>query len=97
MLKHNDVSLKEALMAYINSSEKLKRKLYQTKIKMHWEKTMGTPILRYTTEINLRRRKLYVHISSAALRQELSMGKEKLLKIMNDSLGEAYLEEVIIK
>ena len=97
MLKHNDITLKEALLAYINSSEKIKRKLYQTKIKMHWEKTMGKPILKYTTALNLRKKKLYVHISSAALRQELSLGRDKLLKIMNDSLGEEYLEEVIIK
>ncbi len=93
----NELSLKQAILAYINASEKLKSKLYLTKVKIHWETAMGTPIMKYTTDIHLRKKKLYVHIDSAPLRQELAMNAEKILTILNESLGENYLEEVIIR
>jgi hypothetical protein len=38
-----------------------------------------------------------VDIDSAALRQELSFGRDKILKMINQELGEQYLEEVIIR
>ena len=58
---------------------------------------MGTVVNNYTTEIKLRRKKLYVSISSAPLRQELSYGKEKIIKMFNEELGGDYIEDVIIR
>lgn len=92
----NQVSLKDALKEMLEVY-RLKAKLNQTKINAVWAKLMGTAISRYTSEIKLRRNKLYITIDSASLRQELSFGKEKILKIINEELGENYIEEVIIR
>ena len=43
------------------------------------------------------RKKLYITVDSAPLRQELSYGREKIKKVMNEELGEDYIEEVIIR
>ncbi len=95
MKRHNDQKIDEVLKEMMNS-KRLKPKLHQAKIKMVWEELMGPSISKYTTEISLRRNKLYVNISSAPLKQELSFGKEKIKKIMNETLGEAYIEDVVI-
>lgn len=92
----NQVSLKEALKEMLEVY-RLKAKLNQTKINAVWSKLMGSSISKYTREIKLRRNKLYITIESASLRQELSFGKEKLIKIINDELGEDYIEDVIIR
>lgn len=75
---------------------RLKSKLNQARIRSHWEKLMGPSIMRYTREIKMGRKKLYIYMDSAPLRQELSMGKEKIRKMLNEALGEEYIEEVII-
>ncbi|MBX2877148.1 MAG: DUF721 domain-containing protein [Saprospiraceae bacterium] len=92
----NQVSLKEALKEMLEVY-RLKAKLNQTKINAVWSKLMGSSINKYTREIKLRRNKLYITIESASLRQELSYGKEKIIKIINEELGENYIEEVIIR
>ncbi len=92
----NQVSLKDALKEMLEVY-RLKAKLNQTKINAVWIKLMGTSINKYTREIKLRRNKLYITIESASLRQELSFGKEKIIKIINEELGENYIEDVIIR
>ena len=92
----NQVSLKDALKEMLEVY-RLKAKLNQTKINAVWGRLMGKSISRYTSDIKLRRNKLYVTIESASLRQELSFGKEKIIKIINEELGENYIEDVIIR
>ncbi len=93
---NNELSLKEALKAMIDHY-RLKGKLNQSRIRLLWEKLMGPTIAGYTSEIRLNHHKLYLTIESASLRQELSYGKEKIKKILNEELGEDYIQEVVIR
>ncbi len=93
---HNEFTLKEALRAMIDQY-RLRGKLNQNRIQNLWEKLMGPSIAGYTREIRLANNKLYLTIESAALRQELSYGKDKIKKILNEELGEEYIREVIIR
>lgn len=94
--KHNDVTLKEALKMLIQSY-KLKGGYYQTKISKIWADKMGSQINKYTVSMNLRKKKLFVTINSAPLRQELSMGKSKIIKMLNEELEENFIQDIIFK
>lgn len=96
MAGHNDKILKDVLREMLDQY-KYKGKLYQANIRQFWRENMGTSINAYTKEIKLRGRKVYITIESAALRQELSYGREKLKNVFNRLLGEPYIEEVIIR
>ncbi|MEM1324871.1 MAG: DciA family protein [Bacteroidota bacterium] len=93
----NELTLKEAMQAFVNSSKKLKKRLYQAKVEQYWQDTMSPAIIRYTKEIKVYRGKLYISITSAPLREELMYGKEKILALMNEHLGENYLSAVVIR
>lgn len=92
----NETTLKEALKAMLEHY-KLKGKLNQSKIRHHWEEMMGPSIANYTQDIRLQKGKLYIVINSAPLRQELSYGKEKIKRLLNEELGEEAIKEVIIR
>ncbi len=92
----NEKTMKEALMAMVEHY-RLKSKLTQVSVQKVWETTMGEVIARHTTEIKVRRRKLYITIDSAPLRQELFYGRETIKNIMNDKLGEDFIEEVEVR
>jgi|AntRauTorckE5430_2_1112549.scaffolds.fasta_scaffold04665_3 predicted nucleic acid-binding Zn ribbon protein len=92
----NDMPLKDILKQFTNS-KKIKKQLTKTKIISLWGRIMGPTIEQYTKKIELNRGTLFLTIESAALRQELSYGKEKIQKILNEELGEAYITEVIIR
>jgi hypothetical protein len=45
----------------------------------------------------LRGKTLYVHLTSAPLREELSYGKEKILKYLNDVLGSDEIQKIVLR
>ena len=96
MKKHNDQKIKDVLKALADQRQ-LKGKLRLTKIRSSWSELMGPTISGYTTDINLRKNTLYITLNSAPLKQELSMGKEKIKRLLNETLGEEFLEEVVIR
>jgi predicted nucleic acid-binding Zn ribbon protein len=76
---------------------RLKNRLNQTKIQQLWSSVMGNSISRHTSDLKVRKNKLYITIESAPLRQELAFGRDKIRRMMNQELGEEYLEEVVIR
>ena len=94
-MRNNNVTLKEALDQMVKDL-KLKPKLDEARIKTCWLELMGKPIAKYTTEVSLKRGKLYVKIESAALKQELSFSRDKIKDLFNRELGEDIIKDVLI-
>jgi len=66
-------SLKSVLNNLIDKNS-LNDGLNNVKIQSLWKKTMGGNVNSYTTDIYLKKKTLYVSLSSSVLRQELSYG-----------------------
>ena len=66
---------------------RLSSKLNEVHVVTAWDKVMGAAVARYTTEIYIKNRILFVRMNHAALRQELSYGKDKIIKMLNDEVG----------
>ena len=96
MRNTNEQSLKQVLKDMVETY-RLRSRLNQTKIRSIWEHLMGSAIAKYTTDIKIRRNKLYLTIESAPLRQELSFGKEKIVTMINQELGEDFIQDVVIR
>jgi len=94
--KYNDKKLVDILKDVV-AENKWKGKLYQTTVKEIWLKEMGVNVAQFTKEVKLRGKKLFISISSASLRQDLSYSKDKIKNVMNEGLGEEYIEEVVIR
>jgi len=66
----------------------------QIRAKEAWQQVMGNGVQAYTTSVKLKNEVLVVHLSSSVLREELSYGKDKIIKMMNESLGETLIKKV---
>lgn len=86
-----------AVLQQITAQKKLAKGLNQVKIKQAWEATVGANVSQYTQEISLRGKTLYIQLTSAPLREELSYGKEKILKHLNDALGSEEIQKIILR
>ena len=64
------------------------------RIQENWSSIMGENISAYTKEVSLQQDVLIVKLSSSVLRQELSYGKEKIVKMINKSLGEDKIQDI---
>jgi len=87
-------SLKECIEELL-SSYKLKGKLNQTHVVTSWEKIMGSPIAKRTVNVFFQDKKLFVKLNSAPLKHELSMSKSKIIKMLNEDVGENLIEDVV--
>ena len=61
-----------------------------------WDKLMGPSVTKYTVKIEVEKRILFVKLSNAALKQELSYARQKIKKMLNDGVGEEVLLDVRI-
>lgn len=96
MQKSNNQSIQEAIDALLRTYG-LDGKMREVRLVSSWEKVMGKMIARHTREIFIRERKLFVKVDSAALREELSFAKEKLVKMLNEEAGGSVIDEVILQ
>ncbi len=61
-----------------------------------WDKLMGPSVTKYTVNIEVEKRVLFVQLNNAALKQELSYGREKIKNMLNKEVGEEVLLDVRI-
>lgn len=69
-------------------------KYYAARAKQLWFEMMGSSIGQYTQNIYVRHRKLYITISSATLRQEISFSKEKIKRFINEGIGQEFIQAI---
>lgn len=98
MVKRNNenISLGEALQEFV-AKNKLQKGLDKVNVKEVWNTEMGPPIAKYTTAIMLERKTLYVALSSSVLREELSYGKEKIIRLLNEKLGKDLINKLVLQ
>lgn len=94
--KPHEFEIGEALDAFV-SNLRLNQGLNQVKIREVWLRLMGAPIASRTKKILLINQKLIITVDSPALRHELSMATSKIMDIVNESLGEEAVSEVILR
>ncbi len=84
----------EAMHELLNAYQ-LNAKYEQTRLINSWDRLMGEPIAKRTDNIFINNRKLYVKLSSAALKQELNLSKSKILAIFMREFGEVLVDDVV--
>jgi predicted nucleic acid-binding Zn ribbon protein len=93
--RNADVSpLKEAIEAMLKTFH-IDKKFYETQLIDNWEKIMGKPIAQRTTRLFINKGTLYVTLNSSALKQELAMSKTKMIKLLNESVPQAVIEDIL--
>ena len=85
------------VLGEIVQSKALNAGITNARINEMWIELMGANIANYTEKIALKGKTLFVSLNNAALRDELSYGKEKIIKMMNEQLGKTVIEKVVLR
>lgn len=91
-----NISIGEAIKEFIGAN-RLEKGLDIVNAREAWDTIMGSAISKYTTDIKLDRDTLYVQLSSSVLREELSYGKEKIIKLLNEELGKELIIKLVLR
>lgn len=88
--------ISEVLKQFI-SQNKLEAGMDIVNVREAWQSVMGPGVNNYTSEIQLKGTTLYVALSSAVLREELSFGKEKIIKMINEELRKDLVTNLVLR
>ncbi len=92
----NEKSLGDIIREVIHQHG-LENKLTEKRIFASWEKIMGQPIAKYTVRLYYKDGRLTVYLSSPALRNELSMAKQKIIAMINKEMGSNLVEDILFR
>ena len=87
------MSLGEAIEYYLRST-KMYGRYQEQEVVDHWPKVMGETIANRTTDVQMKSGVLYVRLNSAVLRKELEMNREKVVRLLNESVGNQVINTV---
>ena len=96
MEKKNNLSLGEAIKQFIKSNN-LQGGIDKVDCKDAWTKLMGSGVNNYTNSVDLKGDTLYVSLSSSVLREELSLGKSKIIAMLNEELGRELIKKLVLR
>ena len=89
-------SIKDVLGAFVETN-KLQKGFDKVNVADAWRDVMGPSISKYTTQLKLDGDRLIVQLSSSVLREELSYGKEKIMRNLNEELGKEVITKVVLR
>lgn len=85
------------VLKFIIKDNKLQAGMDQISVKEAWKSLMGNGVNSYTKNVVLKGTVLYVELSSAVLREELSFGKDKIIAMLNEELRRDIIKEVVLR
>ena len=92
----NESSILDVLQQFIQVN-RLEAGMDKIDVEQAWKNLMGNGVNSYTQEVILKGTTLYVKLTSAVLREELSYGKQKIITMLNEELRKEVVKDLVFR
>jgi predicted nucleic acid-binding Zn ribbon protein len=93
MFKRDVKQIKDLILRNLRA-QGLETPLLQKRLMDAWPTVMGDVIAGYTQNLYIRNQTLFVHLTSPALRADLSMQRQEIVRRLNESVGSQVIAEI---
>ncbi|WP_439127351.1 DUF721 domain-containing protein [Polaribacter sp.] len=93
--ENDSISIQDLMQSFIKENN-LSKGMQKIKVEETWTKMMGPGVANHTTSVKLQNKTLIIQLTSSVLREELSYGKEKIIKMMNEELGDEVISKLML-
>lgn len=93
MFKRDVQQLKDLILRNLRS-QGLETPLLQKRLIDAWPTVMGDAIAGYTQNLYIRNQTLFVHLTNSALRADLSMQRQEIVRRLNESVGSQVIADI---
>ncbi|MAC87283.1 MAG: RNA-binding protein [Gammaproteobacteria bacterium] len=93
--ENDSVALKQLMQSFIKENN-LSKGMQKIKIEEAWHKLMGKGVTSYTQSVELQKKTLIIRLTSSVLREELTYGKEKIIKMLNEEVGDEVISKLLL-
>ncbi|PCI11388.1 MAG: RNA-binding protein [Flavobacteriaceae bacterium] len=94
--RQNEYQSIKDLMKTVIKENNLTKGMQKMDAREAWEKLMGAGVMSYTDTVQLQNTTLVVKLKSSVLREELSYGKEKIVAMINEELGQELVKKLML-
>lgn len=94
MKRQNALPIGDMIRHFLRE-EGLESPLNEYRLIQAWETVLGKAIARYTGQMYIKNQTLYVHLTSPALRQNLQMSRQSLVKRLNEAVGAQVIVDIV--
>lgn len=95
MKRKNTEHIRSVIKTFLKENPEVQERIAEVNLLEKWSELLGASIARYTENLYIRNRTLYVRLSSSILKNELSMSRERLVKSLNDSVGKEVIDSIV--
>ena len=96
MRRRNTEKLSDILGQVLKQNH-LDEKLYETRVLKSWSVVLGENVMNYTSNLYFSKKRLYVTLTSAVLRQELFLTREEIRNSLNKYVGFPVVKEIVFQ
>ena len=96
-MKRNDAQQIGDMIRKFFRQNGLESPLNEYRLVQAWNDVVWPVISRYTTNLYIKNQILYVHLSSSVLREELMMGRDVLVRNLNQQVGAQVIVNIIFR
>jgi len=93
MFKRKVINIREVILQNLRK-QGLETPLLQKRLIDSWPQVAGELVARYTGNLYIRNQTLFVHLDNPALRADLSMQRESLVKKLNGLVGSQVIADI---
>ena len=93
--ENNSVALKDLMKSFIKENN-LSKGMQKIKVEEAWHMIMGQGVTSYTQSVELQKKTLIIRLTSSVLREELSYGKDKIIKMLNEEMGARVVSKLML-
>ncbi len=96
-MKRNETLLFGDVLRSVLRVQGLESPLNEMHLVDAWPEVVGSVAMRYTSNVFIKNQTLHVQLTSAVLRQELSMRKTVLVKQLNEKAGAQVITDIMFR
>ena len=93
--ENDSFSVKDLMQSFIKENN-LSKGMRKLKVEETWREMMGPGVMAHTSSVKLQNKTLIIQLTSSVLREELSYGKDKIIKMMNETIGEEVISTLML-
>jgi len=96
-MRKKNTELLSDIIQQVLREQHLDRPLNEKRLIDAWPLVLGNNIVKYTSELNIKNRVLYVSLTSSVLRHDLFMSREEIKKSLNNQVGVEVIVDIVFR
>lgn len=96
MRKRNTELLRD-IIGQVLKTNHLDKQLNEKRLIEAWPKVLGENIMKYTSDLSIKNKVLYVSLNSSVLRHDLFISREEIKTSLNKNVGAEVINNIIFR